>query len=140
MRLCEAPVGLFLFEDTLCMMTEYSSDGCGRHAYIVSSGEMFWGGAKSKEERANLEVTPVEVRLDELSPRWISVEEGLPDLIGCNAGTAYSETVLVWTSGRKVMAAVFDGDDFLCAADYWEAEDELVTHWRSIGALPGEED
>lgn len=79
MRLCDAPIGLFLFGDTLCLMTEYSSEGCGRHAYIVSSGEMFWGGAKSKEERANLEVTPVEVRLDELSPRWISTKESLPE-------------------------------------------------------------
>lgn len=76
MRLCDAPVGLFLFGDTLCLMTEYSSEGCGRNAYIVSSGEMFWGGAKSKEERANLDVTPVTVKQDDLRPkgRWNIVE------------------------------------------------------------------
>lgn len=80
MRLCDAPVGLFLFGDTLCLMTEYSSEGCGRHAYIVSSGEMFWGGAKSKEERANLEVVPVTVSPGGLRPQeramWIPYYNG----------------------------------------------------------------
>ena len=78
MRLCDVPVGLFLFEDTLCLMTEYSNEGCGREAYIVSSGETFWGGAKSKEERANLDVTPVTVKQDDLRPkgRWEEYEDG----------------------------------------------------------------
>ena len=76
MKLCDVPVGLFLFEDTLCLMTEYSNAGCGREAYIVSSGETFWGGAKSKEERADLDVTPVTVKKDDLRPkgRWNIVE------------------------------------------------------------------
>lgn len=74
MKLRDVPVGLFLFEDTLCLMTEYSNEGCGREAYIVSSGETFWGGAKSKEERANLDVTPVTVKRDDPRPkgRWIN--------------------------------------------------------------------
>lgn len=71
MRLCDAPVGLFLFDDTLCMKTEYSSPGCGCEAYIVSSGEMFWGGAKSKEERQNLDVTPVNPENLRPHGRWI---------------------------------------------------------------------
>ena len=29
---------------------------------------------------------------------WISVEDELPDLIPCNAGTAYSEAVIIWTT------------------------------------------
>lgn len=76
MKLCDVPVGLFLFGDTLCLMTEYSNEGCGREAYIVSSGETFWGGAKSKEERANLDVTPVTVKQDDLRPKgqWNIVE------------------------------------------------------------------
>ena len=69
---------------------------------------------------------------------WISVEDGLPDLIPCNAGTAYSEAVFVWTTGRKAMVAIFDGDGFRCAADYWEAWDEEVTHWMPCRP-PGEE-
>lgn len=63
---------------------------------------------------------------------WVSVDERLPDLIPCNAGTAYSEAVNIWTSGRKVMVAIWDGTDFLCDADYWEAEGELITHWKPI--------
>ena len=64
--------------------------------------------------------------------KWVSVDERLPDLIPCNAGTAYSEAVNIWTSGRKVMVAIWDGTDFLCDADYWEAEGELITNWKPI--------
>ena len=90
MRLCDAPIGLFLFGDTLCLMTEYSSEGCGRHAYIVSSGEMFWGGAKSKEERANLDVTPVTVRPDGLRPRglWVKGKNGELECNVCGSAPA----------------------------------------------------
>ena len=36
-------------------------------------------------------------------PEWISVQDGLPELIPCDAGTAYSEAVNVLTTGRKVI-------------------------------------
>lgn len=68
--------------------------------------------------------------------QWISVEDRLPDLIPCNAGTAYSEAVTVWTSGRKAMVAVWDGNAFLCAADYWEAWGETITHWMPLPEPP----
>lgn len=68
--------------------------------------------------------------------KWISVEDRLPDLIPCNAGTAYSEAVIIWTSGRKALIGVFDGDDFLCAADYWEVENEEITHWMPLPEPP----
>lgn len=70
--------------------------------------------------------------------RWIPVTERLPALIPCNAGTAYSDAVIVWTSGRKAMIAVWDGIDFLCAADYWEAWDEAVTHWMPLPEPPAD--
>lgn len=63
---------------------------------------------------------------------WISVEDRMPDLIPCNAGTAYSDAVNVLTTGRKVLTAVFDGDDFICDAEFWEAEGEEVTHWTPV--------
>lgn len=73
--------------------------------------------------------------------QWVPVEERPPDLIPCNAGTAYSEAVLVWTDGKKAMVAVWDGVDFLCAADYWEAWGETITHWMPLPKLPkGEND
>ena len=70
--------------------------------------------------------------------KWIPVSERLPDLIPCNAGTAYSEAVIVWTDGRKAMIAVWDGIDFLCAADYWEAWGENITHWMPLPKPPKE--
>lgn len=59
MRLIDAPVGLFLYDGEMCLKTEYIADW-GIEAYIVSSGEAFWGGAKTTEERRYLEVTPIE--------------------------------------------------------------------------------
>jgi len=61
--------------------------------------------------------------------QWIPVTERLPELIPCNAGTAYSEAGIVCTSGKKIMVAVWDGIDFLCDMDYWEAWGEAITHW-----------
>lgn len=61
------PVGLFLFGDTLAVMTEYSTSPSEnarvsqRDAYIIESGEYFWGGTNSPEDRARLMVTPCNV-------------------------------------------------------------------------------
>lgn len=49
------PIGLFIKDNTLCVKTEY-----GNEAYIVSSGEVFWGGAKNKEEIGNVLVLPID--------------------------------------------------------------------------------
>lgn len=64
--------------------------------------------------------------------RWIPVEEGLPTLIRCSAGTAYSEAVNVLTTGRKVLTAIWDGIDFIADAEFWGAEGEEVTHWAPV--------
>lgn len=64
--------------------------------------------------------------------RWIPVTEGLPKLIPCGAGTAYSEAVNVLTSGRKVLTAIWDGTDFIADAQFWEAEGEEITHWTPV--------
>lgn len=68
--------------------------------------------------------------------KWISVTERLPELIPNRAGTAYSEAVILWTSGRKALIGVWDGIDFLCAAEYWEAEGEDITHWMPLPQPP----
>ena len=67
---------------------------------------------------------------------WISVKDMLPDLISCNVGTAYSEAVIAWTSGRKAMIAVWDGIDWIAPFDYWEAWGEEITHWMPIPDPP----
>ena len=67
---------------------------------------------------------------------WISVKDRLPDLIPCNAGTAYSEAVIAWTSRRKAMIAVWDGIDWIAPFDYWEAWGEEITHWMPLPEPP----
>lgn len=64
--------------------------------------------------------------------KWTSVKEGLPNLIPCDAGTAYSEAVNVLTTGRKVLTAIWDGFDWICDAEFWDAEDEEITHWAPV--------
>ena len=64
--------------------------------------------------------------------RWIPVEERLPDLIPCDAGTAYSEAVNILTTRRKVLTAIWDGTDFIADAEFWEAEGEEITHWTPV--------
>ena len=68
--------------------------------------------------------------------QWINVKDRLPDLIPCNAGTAYSEAVIAWTSGRKAMIAVWDGSDWVAPFDYWEAWGEEITHWMPLPEPP----
>lgn len=65
-------------------------------------------------------------------PRWIPVEEQLPPTIPCDAGTAYSEAVNILTAGRKVLTAIWDGEEFIADAEFWEAEGEAITHWTPV--------
>lgn len=53
-KLKDCPIGLFIKDNTLCIKTEY-----GNEAYIVSSGEYFWGGAKTKEKIGEVLVLPI---------------------------------------------------------------------------------
>ena len=64
--------------------------------------------------------------------RWIPVTERLPKLIPSCAGTAYSEAVNVLTTGRKVLTAIYDGNDFIADAEFWDAEGEEITHWTPV--------
>ncbi|HEX7856119.1 MAG TPA: hypothetical protein VF503_20760 [Sphingobium sp.] len=67
------PPGLFLFNGYLGFKTEYPATvgkdngngevtwtvSCWPEAYVVESGEFFWGGAKTHADRATLLVSPV---------------------------------------------------------------------------------
>lgn len=70
--------------------------------------------------------------------RWLPVTERMPNTIPCNAGTEYSEAVIVWTTGNKAMIAVWDGIDFICPTDFWEAWGEEITHWMPLPGAPEE--
>ena len=69
---------------------------------------------------------------EQVDRRWIPVTERLPKLIPCSAGTAYSEAVNVLTTGRKVLTAIYDGNDFIADAEFWDAEGEEITHWTPV--------
>lgn len=64
--------------------------------------------------------------------RWVPVTERMPKLIPCRAGTAYSEAVSVLTSGRKVFTAIWDGADWIGPFEFWDADDEKITHWAPV--------
>ena len=53
MRLIDAPVGVFAFQDELVLKTEYMNNIDGVYisdCYILSTGEKFFGGMKSTED------------------------------------------------------------------------------------------
>ena len=78
-KLIDAPIGLFEVDGILVLKTEYSTrhedgtitPGC----YIIESGEYFWGGVDSVEERNNLEVAPVDMPTLTPPNEWVSVED-----------------------------------------------------------------
>jgi len=56
----ELPAGsLFYYNNTLCLKTEYKSVGGAIEAFIVGSGEMFWGPTKDAQSQRKLMVSPV---------------------------------------------------------------------------------
>lgn len=61
--LAECPPGLFLFGETMAFKSEYRTRTASHQyqsdAYVLESGEYFWGGAKSSEAREALIVQPV---------------------------------------------------------------------------------
>lgn len=71
--LSNCPIGLFLFNGALCLKTEYGSNDGRIDAYIVESGEFFWGGTSRPPEQRALQVSPVP--LPQSSPQSSSSTE-----------------------------------------------------------------
>lgn len=73
--LADCPPGLFLFDKILGFKTEYSLELGQKEyypqAFVVASGEVFWGGVHTHEERANLMVQPL---LYTVTPRQKQIE------------------------------------------------------------------
>lgn len=57
-RLGNCPIGLFMFQDEVCLKSEYWIND-RPECYIVSSGEMFCGGVTDRDEYCNLFVIPL---------------------------------------------------------------------------------
>ena len=58
-RLCNCPIGLFMYDNTLCLRTEYYTHD-KPECYIVLSGEAFC--ANSQTDFNLILVTPVKVK------------------------------------------------------------------------------
>lgn len=106
-----------------------SSTVCDGYTQVVIDFE--WDGCRypivSKVSHADIVGAGYEKKR-----RWIPVDEAKPELIPNTAGTAYSDAVNCLTSGRKVITAIWDGTDFIGDAEFWEAEDETITHWCPV--------
>ena len=92
----------------------------------------FSGRTAAVQAVSNACILAVEALREQEDRRWIPVTERLPKLIPCSAGTAYSEAVNVLTTGRKVLTAIYDGNDFIADAEFWDAEGEEITHWTPV--------
>lgn len=82
-KLIDAPIGLFEVDGILVLKTEYSTrheDGTiTPDCYIIESGEYFWGGVDSVEERNNLEVAPVDMPTLTPPNEWLTLEFDVVD-------------------------------------------------------------
>ena len=134
-KLIDAPIGLFEVDGILVLKTEYSTrheDGTiTPDCYIIESGEYFWGGVDSVEERNNLEVAPVDMPTLTPPNEWVSVEERLPNdkqivLFHQKDGFIYCAE---YFEGNKILSSAWFIDN-----DSWEAEE--VTHWMPLPAPP----
>lgn len=59
--LAECPIGLFLYDGAICLKIEYGDNEGRIDAYIVDSGEFFWGGAKDRSDQRKVMVIPIEL-------------------------------------------------------------------------------
>jgi hypothetical protein len=64
-KLCELePGSLFMTPDKRCLAlkSEYHTDKGAVEAFIVGTGEMFWGGTSDPKVQRNLDVLKVEIK------------------------------------------------------------------------------
>lgn len=52
--LSDCPPGLFVFNGSVCFKSDYMND-----VFCLNTGEFFWGGVTTNEERYGLIVTPI---------------------------------------------------------------------------------
>jgi len=114
--LAACPIGLFMCAGELCLKTEYGSNEGRIDAYIVSSGEFFWGHAPQSiaSQRATM-VRPVEMHTPDDTP---------PSAVGD-------------ASGERFSPAHYDGNT---SPGWYHTEMDRravdVTHWRPLPEPP----
>lgn len=52
---------LFMYKETIALKTEYRTEQGAIKAYILGTGEFFWGGTRTAEEQCKLLVKVVNI-------------------------------------------------------------------------------
>ena len=52
---------LFMYNGNIALKSEYRTEKGAIEAYIVGSGEMFWGGTSTPKEQVQLEVFELDI-------------------------------------------------------------------------------
>ena len=140
-KLIDAPIGLFEVDGILVLKTEYST----RHengtitpdCYIIESGEYFWGGVDSVEERNNLEVAPVDMPTLTPPNEWVSVEERLP---------TDERPVLVFVGYADTMTGFITTSSYFCfdVNPHWQwdglvRDEQRTLFWMPLPTPPGKD-
>jgi len=75
-KLKELPKGrLFKYGNTIGVKSEYRSESGAIEAFIIGSGEMFWGGTSKASKQRELEVIELEL-MDDPDINWDEVARG----------------------------------------------------------------
>lgn len=142
-KLINAPVGLFDIDGVLVLKTEYSTqheDGAiTPDCYIVDSGEYFWGGVDSVEERNNLMVTPIDMPTLTLPNEWVSVEDAMPpehELVLCIVNGKPLPNIMLEDACQLGSWNKADG---WIIDEYLDWEDADVSWWMPLPEPPGKE-
>ena len=53
---------LFMYNETIALKSEYRTENGAIEAFIVGSGEMFWGGTSTAKDQCNLEVIELQIK------------------------------------------------------------------------------
>lgn len=64
--LADCPIGMFMadVQGPLCLKTEYGNNEGRIDAYIVETGEFFWGGTSKPEDQRGVYVMPLTLTID----------------------------------------------------------------------------
>ena len=71
--LADCPIGLFMHDGELCLKTEYGNNDGQIDAYIVSSGEYFWGGTSKAMDQRRVMVRPCTISATERTTKQLEV-------------------------------------------------------------------
>lgn len=106
--------------------------------HIIANGVTVQEDCKECAEATQNCIVKLQEQIAELrsAQEWVSVNDRLPDLIPRSAGIAYSETVIVLTSGRNETIAVWDGITWIAQFDFCELWGEKITHWMPLPHPP----